>query len=928
MSHDLKLLSDLLDEALDLDELACEEFLRKIQQTQPALALQVREMLHLRATLETDELLTQKGRRFNARSMLAAIQGGSRNEHAALQGSFSSALTPRTMIGPYRLMRCLGEGGMASVWLAERNDETLKRTVALKLLHAWRHTHEVVERFARERDILAQLTHPNIARLYDAGVTESGLPWIALEHVDGTHITAYADKHRLTIRSRISLMLQVMEAVQYAHQNFVVHRDIKPGNILIDASGNAHLLDFGIAKLVRAEDEGIASAMETALTEASGRTLTLRYAAPEQIEGGAITAATDVYAIGLVTAELLTGAHPRNFSNNKIPAQAVLDAAITRPSRADINAEAAEARQASIAQLQSELRGDLDTIVIKSLARDPAQRYATVNAFADDLNAWLERRPIRARAPSLAYRAKLFLSRNRWPAAMVATVVLVASFAGFQSWKSAQAIAEQRARTERLQLFMGNLLGEAEPSGLPNEGVITAKALLDRGRERAYRDYADQPGLRGEILGELARVYLRIGESKMGTSLLEESIGLLERHMPADEPQLHLARAQLGSLLLSGGERGKAVALLESVLKDCTRVGVACDGAKGDAHLYLAHDTGLGAARTRAHIDAALALFRKSRGAESEGVMQTLLTAADLERWQGNLAGAKERLQQAEALAPKLAIKGKVYIRLQNTRAGVFFEEGKYALAAETLDSLIADGMAPDRSGTRGSIFAFRARIANVQGQPVVALRHVALARESVNRALASRLYAQIELQHAVAESLTSNHELAIKLVNDAKATLHSAGIAEIADVSLLQMRIAGEVYARQGDIRGARRQLVTTLELLRTNPPSDVQHLIHTIDRLGAVSMASGHAIEAIALHKEELDILSKRVNGEHPLYLRAALQYARAQQVAQVSVATNIEEMTRAFATFLPEDSTFRPSLSALAAGTLKSDEALLLF
>jgi eukaryotic-like serine/threonine-protein kinase len=923
MSHDLKLLSDLLDEALDLDAAASEEFLDKIEKMHPALAPTLRDMLRVRAALSTDQLIALNGRAYTVQSAAAMLQ------QSVPQGSvFATALQPGMMIGPYRLQRCLGEGGMASVWLAERNDETLKRTVALKLLHAWRHTREVVERFARERDILAQLTHPNIARLYDAGVTDAGLPWIALEHVDGQEITAYADQHRLSIRRRVSLMLQVMDAVQYAHQTFVVHRDIKPGNILIDANGSARLLDFGIAKLMR-PDGVAATGVETALTEASGRTLTLRYAAPEQIEGGVVTAATDVYALGLVTAELLSGAHPRVLATDKIPEQAVLEATITRPSRADIKRDAAEHRgRQSIAQLQSELKGDLDTIVMKSLARDPAQRYATVSAFAGDLKAWLERRPIRARAPSVAYQTKLFLLRNRWPAAMAATVVIVALFGAFQSWKNNRAMNEQRARTERLQLFMGNLLGDAEPSGLPDESVITARMLLDRGRERAYRDYADQPALRGEILGELARVYLRIGEPKLGTSLLEESIVLLEKHVPADEPKLHAGRAQLGSLLLSGRERPKAIALLESVLRGCTREGIACDSVKGDAHLYLAHDTLESAARTREHVAAALMLFRKSVGPESLDVMQALLAAADLERWQGNLVGARERLREAEALSLKLALKGKEYARLQNTRANILFEEGNYAEAAESLDKLILAGVAPDRSGTRGAIFAFRARIANVQGQPAVALRYVQLARDAVNRELASRLYAQIELHHASAESLNGNHAVAIKLVSGARMVLKNAGIADTADVSLAQMRVEGEVRARQGDLDGAQEQLMATLDYLRKNPPGDVQHLVHTLDALGAVATASGNASEAIRLHEEELAVLEKRGSRDHPLYLRALLQYVRAKQAAGMPVEAGLPELARKLESSLPEDSIFRASLSAFTAGALYPDQALLFF
>jgi eukaryotic-like serine/threonine-protein kinase len=923
MSHDLKLLSDLLDEALDLDAAASEEFLEKMEKMHPALAPTLRDMLRVRATLSTDQLIALNGRAYTVQSAAAMLQ-----QSAPQDSAFSAALQPGMMIGPYCLQRCLGEGGMASVWLAERNDETLKRTVALKLLHAWRHTREVVERFARERDILAQLTHPNIARLYDAGVTDSGLPWIALEHVDGTDITTYGDQHRLSIRQRVSLMLQVMDAVQYAHQTFVVHRDIKPGNILIDAIGSARLLDFGIAKLIRPDGAAVVGT-ETALTEASGRTLTLRYAAPEQIEGGAVTAATDVYALGLVTAELLSGVHPRVLGTHKIPEQAVLEAAITRPSRADIKRDAAEHRsRQSIAQLQSELKGDLDTIVMKALARDPAQRYATVSAFADDLKAWLERRPIRARAPSLAYEARLFLLRHRWPVGMTATVFAIASLAALQSWQSNQALNQQRARTERLQLFMANLLGDAEPSGAPDSGVVTAKELVDRGRERAERDYAEQPMFRGELLNELARVYLRIGETDTGMAVLEEAVQLLERYAAVDDPTLNAARAQLGGLLLTGTQRGKALNLLEGAIRDCSRQSTACESVKGDAHLYLAHDTQLGAARMRQHIEEAIRLFEKARGLESTDMLQALNTAADIERWQGNLVAANGWLVKAEAIAAKYPPKDKEYIRLKNARAAIQFEEGDYARAAESLDRLIEGGMFGDQTGTRGYVFAFRARVANALGQPAVALEHAQRARAATDRNQASRVYAQIELYEARAYSLLGQHDQAAQQVESARTTLQRAGIAELSDVSLMAMHVTGEVLARRGDLAGAQKQLADTLAQMRKTPPANTQDLVHTIDALGAVSLARGNAAEAALLHQEELATLEKHVAGSHPLRIRAGLQLLRAQQPVNPAATREIGIAIAQLRAVLPLSSLHLQSLSALAAGTFASNQAFLLF
>jgi serine/threonine protein kinase len=928
MSHDLKLLSDLLDEALDLDEVASEAFLKKIEETQPKLAPALREMLRARATLDADELIAPNGHAFTADSAAALVRSVQEPRGPSTQNAFSAALTAGTMIGPYRLKRCLGEGGMASVWLAERNDENLKRTVALKLLHAWRHTREVVERFARERDILAQLTHPNIARLYDAGVTESGLPWIALEHVDGAHITAYADEHRLTVRQRVSLMLQVMEAVQYAHQNFVVHRDIKPSNILIAAGGQAHLLDFGIAKLVRPEGARAPSEIETVLTQASGRTLTLRYAAPEQIEGGAITAATDVYAIGLVISELLTGTHPRIFAANKIPEQAVLDAAITRPSRGKIDVAAAEARQASIVQLQSELKGDLDTIVLKSLSREPSKRYATVSAFAGDLGAWLERRPIRARAPSLAYQAKLFLSRNRWPAAMLATIVAVASFAAFQSWRNDQALSKQRAHAESLQRFMASLLTDMEPSSEGGNEVLTAKALLDRGRDRANNEYASQPAFRGEILGELARVYLRSGETATGMETLNEAIALLEKNVSIDDPALNKARAQLGGMLVFGMERDRGIDLLEGAIRNCRFSNSTCGEVKGDGHLFLALGARGDLAKAVEHSVQAISFYRNAHGVNSIQVFQAAISAADLERSRGNLVAARHWLSEAEAIAEKTSLKREDNLHLHNTRATIKLDGGEHAQVAKALDAFISDGMMNEVTVTNAPIYVFRAWAALLQGQAGVALKNTAKARLVIDRRQSSMLFARLELYEVRAYALEAHYELATKRLSDAYATLKLAGAPRNSEMWHFAKRTEADMLARAGDVSAAHKLIADSLALQRDAPLANFQQLVHTLDLLGALSAAGGDVSSALKLHKEELEILDRNVGKNHPLRMRAALQFALANRAATRVESNEDKELAQQLIQILPADSKYLESLLPITAGTLKHGQVFLLF
>jgi eukaryotic-like serine/threonine-protein kinase len=931
VSHDLKTLSALLDEALDLNEADSEALLARLEQTQPSLAHTLRQLLGYRGKLETNELLTLNGHMFTPQSAAKLIHGTSSRHGDSRSVSINSAISPGTMIGPYRLERCIGEGGMASVWLATRDDETLKRTVALKLLHAWRHTREVVERFRRERDILAQFSHPNIARLFDAGVTESGLPWIALEYVDGEQITVHADEAQLTVRQRIALMLEVMDAVQYAHQSFIVHRDIKPSNVLVDKSGRIRLLDFGIAKLMRVDEVNAANSNETELTQVAGRTLTLRYAAPEQIEGGLITAATDVYALGLVLAELLTGTFPRVATNDAVQARAILDATLVRPSRAQSSKAALTARgKATLAQLQTELRGDLDTIVLKALAKDPAQRYATVSAFAEDLNAWLERRPIRAHAPSLAYRATMFLSRHRWPATLVATVIAVSSIAAVASWRNQEALQQQRARTERLQGFMASLFSESEPTGAQNNEVLTAKILLDRGRERANREYANQPAFRGEILGELAQVYLRIGEAETGTAVLNEAIELLERHTASDEPALNMARAELGSMLHLGAERARGMALLEGAVRDCTR-DIACDRVKGNAHLYMSYDPSRGTVGMRDHIEQALIHYLRSPGQYSAEMLMALIAAADLERRQGNVQAAKQRVTEAESVASQLSVKAYEYARLQHVISGIALEEGNFNLARETLDRLIASGV-DGRVGRkmRWSIFAIRTHALSGQGFPQLTMESATEALVTIDRRLEPVAFANMMLERARAQATLGQTESAREQHNEALAAIRENGVLEQSEVWSRALRVEGEILARSGDFVNARKPLTEAINRLRTYPPTNTLPMIHALDTLGAVLTASGDFTEAMRIHQEELDLLQHRPSANRPLHLRAALQLARARQLnAPSEINTNeIRTLMAQLIQLLPEQSHYRRILSDIDAGTFGANQVLLLF
>ncbi|GMU45026.1 MAG: hypothetical protein AMXMBFR25_30120 [Lysobacterales bacterium] len=454
-------------------------------------------------------------------------------------------------VGPFRLDAVLGEGGMGTVFRASRIAGGFEQQVALKLIRGGVDGALARRRFERERAILARLAHPDIVPLIDGGVGDEGVPWYAMPLIDGEPATRHCDARRLSLRERVALIARVCEAVQAAHQALIVHRDLKPSNLLVDAQGRPHLLDFGIAKLLDRGDD---------LTLTAAHLMTPAYAAPEQIRGAPVTTATDVFALGVILYELACGQHPflAKPATPYAMQRAVLETEPRRLSaalgeRTADTLERAHLRGTQPARLRRALHGDLNRIVRKALAKDPAARYGSAAALGDDLQRWLRDEPVQAAPASFRYRARKFLLRHRWPVAasvLVAAVLLAATAFSLQQARTAriaQRAAEANAQSaQATQRFLKQVFLAAEP--WQHEGAIPdALQLADRAFQTLDRDLADQPTARADLYASLARLYTTAGANARSVQAGERAVALYESAV--DDPErlflgyLHLADA-------------------------------------------------------------------------------------------------------------------------------------------------------------------------------------------------------------------------------------------------------------------------------------------------------------------------------------------------------------------------------------------------
>ena len=905
--------SRLLDEALELPADRRAAWLHALPSEHASIRPALQALLERAAKIETGEWLLTLPKQDRAIELMS--------------GAGAAGAVPGALVGPYRLLREIGLGGMGAVWLAERADGTLKRQIALKLPRAaW--SSDLAQRMARERDMLAALEHPNIARLYDAGVDERGRPYLALEYVEGEPIDVWCTKRGATLRHRLELLLQVARAVTHAHARLIIHRDLKPSNILVTAAGEVRLLDFGIGKLLES-----GQADKTQLTRAGGRALTPDYASPEQISGVAISTASDVYSLGVVMFELLTANKPYKLKRGSA---AELEEAI-------VAADAPPASTVAPLPFKRALRGDLDAIIATALRKDPAQRYPTVDALGADIERYLRQEPVRARADSRWYRLKKFVMRNLVPvAAATAVSVAVIAGAGVALWQAREAVEQARiareqtdvARKEsrRAQAVQDFLIGifrrnthlQEDPA---KARATTARELLDIGTSQVGDALKDVPEAQLQVISMLTDMYTQLSLRGEAEQLRRRGLEVARKTFAPDDVRLADAVLSYSQTLQMGERRAEIPPLLAEARGILDRAGETTTYLRG-ALLYetarFQRDESLPAALVSA--DEQVAFFRAhhpKRGTLINGLRlatrarlfafkpaeaeATALQAVELARQReggaaaawlvGALADLSEtqwlQLKTSEAeqsiresVAMTLRVNGEHHgetLLSSMKLAALLIRSGRHAEGEQLAQSVLTRIDQPKTRYSAGTIVNIRGILALARyelGLPAEADAATAADVDDLRAtfpnsgALANRLLTLAEIR-----AMRGRDEEAEALLKEGEMRWRRfagsmAGEALDQHLALSRARIANA----RGDAASALEHL-KRIPLLTPNPAVERAVLLGDVERSEAAQRAGRHD-EALAAAQRALDAIRGRsLSGLAALEPRALVALGRAQ-------------------------------------------------
>jgi serine/threonine protein kinase/predicted negative regulator of RcsB-dependent stress response len=727
------------------------------------------------------------------------------------------------VISNYQLVSVLGRGGAGTVYLAERADHQFSGKVAVKVIDRAT-TLDLGLRFRVERQILASLNHPNIARLLDAGETDDGQPYLIMEYLEGQPLDQYCDEKRLGLAARLELFAQVCAAVQYAHQNLIIHRDIKPANILVTADGTPKLLDFGIAKLLHARDLG-----KTAeLTRMNDRVLTPEYASPEQITGGAVTTATDVYSLGVVLYRLLSGLRPYDLpeaSSQLELERAICVVDVPRPSLAvhrlmqtdnpgDVGiAQLAAIRRLTPERLKRDLIGDLDSIVMRALRKEPERRYSSVERLIADVRHYLADEPVQARQGNWLYYTQRFVRRHTMGVAAAiaffAFLVAVSVVMSIQRQNIAAALEQamlDRERAENVSQFMMKVFSAADP--FVNFGrEPTARVLLDQAARNIQNDLDQQPDVRARLLETIGRSYRRMRELDSAATYLSEALRL-KRAAGADP-------LDLGGLLTELASARREQGYLEEsdrYLAEAQQALLQSRGDRSEAHAVLLMD--LSAlenlrGRTRealGYAHQALELMQGLKGAAHPDVGAVLVDMANIMLWADDLEGAERVAREAVAIFEKVPDNQPNRVMADYRLGDILFYQGQTAEAAALFERALS---------AQRRIFGNNSIIADT----LASLAQVRLVQGKVEQA--EKVASEALEIHAASES------------------------ADYLKIGYLQTLLA-TVWMRANKPDQAARLLQKTVTLLADRAPTDHQYTASAEHYLGEALLAQGRAKEA----------------------------------------------------------------------------------
>ncbi len=612
------------------------------------------EVEALAAAFERDEGLLEKG----------LLSGGGELLRRPAESSLKGQL-----LGPYEIIRELGHGGMGAVYLAVRADDQYRKRVAIKLIKRGLDTDEILSRFRHERQILASLDHPNIARMLHGDTTADGLSYFVMEYVEGVPIDAYCDSKKLSTAARLELFRKVCAAVHYAHQNLVVHRDLKPGNILVTDEGEPKLLDFGIAKLLNPELYG----QTIAPTAVALRLMTPDYASPEQARGAKITTASDVYSLGVLLYELLTGHRPYHLkSTERVEIERVIcEEQPEKPStivkrREDIPGDAGTARtitpesvsktrEGEPDKLRRRLEGDLDNIVLMAMRKEPERRYLSAGQLAEDIRLHLEGLPVIARKDTFGYRAGKFIKRNKLGVGIAAAFALLLVVSAVLIVRQSARAGRERDKAQRVSGFLVDLFKGSDPGEARGKNV-TAREILDKGAARIENELEDQPEVQATLMDTVGMVYRSLGLYDSAIPLLEKSLKLRRETLGGESADTAQSLSDLGWTLAEAQRSKEAEPLLNEAIRIRRKL-------LGDENQQTAESINLLAyvRKEQGDVDAAEALYRESLalrrkifGTTHHDVAQSLNNLALLLSEKGNYEAADQLYQETLDIDRKL----------------------------------------------------------------------------------------------------------------------------------------------------------------------------------------------------------------------------------------------------------------------------------